>query len=155
MKCATFRKESLGMETLPADCLAHARECADCRSFFEQGQALRGLLALKKHEKMPGDSLDQTRRAFRMAAAEDADPATSGVTLLLRYALAGAFVMLLVMNFTVGPELPSLQPPAPQARTIAAAPAPAFSGPYLAHSNAEPAGIQYGPLPSRLVNFNY
>ncbi|MGD9873193.1 MAG: hypothetical protein AB7T27_02875 [Kiritimatiellia bacterium] len=155
MKCSTFRKESLGTGELTEACLAHVQQCSDCRDLYEQGRALRELLALKRYEKIPGDSLDQTRRAFRVAVAEPAETPGYSVAQLLRYALAGAFVMLLVMNFSVGPELPAIQPPAQEARSVAAAPAMAFPGPYLAHSNAEPAGIQYGPLPSRLVNFNY
>ena len=155
MKCSTFRKETLGAEQLTPECLAHAQGCPACRAFFEQGRALRSLLALKKHEMIPGDSLDRTRRAFRVALAEPDEAVDSGLALALRVGLAGAFMMLLVINFSVGPDLPAIQPPEPQARSVAAAPARSFPGPFLARSNAEPAGIQYGPLPSRLVNFNY
>ncbi|HQQ05322.1 MAG TPA: hypothetical protein PLT67_10885 [Kiritimatiellia bacterium] len=155
MKCSTFRKETLDAEQLTPECLAHAQECPDCLALFEQGLALRSLLALRKHERIPGDSLDCACRAFRLAAAESFEPAASGLALVLRYGLAGAFMMLLVINFSISPELPAMHPPEPQVRSVAAAPSPSFPGPFLAHSNAEPSGIQYGPLPSSLVNFNY
>jgi len=92
---------------------------------------------------------------------------------VLRFTLAGAFVALLLAQFLVVPTLPRLEPMringmaggSSQRDFQLAAPA-ATNGseagralsenePLLILSNQTPGWIQYGPGPSRLVNFEY
>ncbi|MBN1269468.1 MAG: hypothetical protein JXB04_07775 [Kiritimatiellae bacterium] len=180
MNCARFRKSSITYADgfLPDDLAAHMAACDACRAFYEKGESLRRLLALKRYERRDAVRAAATRatihqvlveEAYKEQAAPAAEPAGALVAALpfLRYGLAAALVALLGFHALLISPLSSVQSDLPEALTpvrtaspsrpqpvvVRDAPAAAYEPLMLASSNIGPARIQYGTVPSVLTSF--
>lgn len=181
MNCSHAQRLMLEFEDreLPPDVRSHLDACAACRRQREQADFVRRLVALKRYER-PSPGMEARCRAGirRRLEHPEQEPgfARGGVWETLtawpvpafRYALATTFALLVAVHLLSLPQLPALQatapevPGAPGASRLAALtnPAPAAgrnadAGILVLASNRGPARLDYGPMPSTLVNFEY
>lgn len=154
---------------LPEQAVEHLATCPACRAFVAGMEATRKWMALKKHETP--DAGFESRCAERIQLRlhepifETAAPSRGffwNPGLLFRAAAAAVFVALVgfhVRSVHVAPLASSAIAPAPapviqplQFVPMPRAPAPVMM---LAQSNSGPGAVQYGPMPSRLVNWEH
>lgn len=181
MNCAHARKLMIEFEDreIPADLRSHLDACAACRRQREQADVVRRLVALKRYERpSPGAEARCRAGVRRRLEHPEQEPGfgLGGAWEVLaawrlpafRYALAAAFALLVAVHLLSLPELPALRATAPEAPAAAPAarvaeltnPAPAAGrsaepGILVLASNRGPARLDYGPMPSTLVNFEY
>ena len=170
---------------LPADIRRHVDQCADCARYVRQTQQLKQLLASQNDvAPSPGFEtrlLSELRRRIRSI---EETPESAGNRFwdfifgtpvpAYRFALAAVLVLLVGVHvYNRATSLPAQPDTAasPAAITVAAAPAvPApvtnqagtefaagqnIIGPLRIATNRGPGRVEYGPMPSTLVNFEY
>lgn len=179
MNCTRARKLMLEFEdrARPAELDAHLEACEPCRQALASSEALRGLISLKKYEQPDAFSAARSAARIRSRIEElNARPVSGwraawevlsgGQITALRYAAVAAVVLLITMNLVPPEPLSPLPEPSAQTAPAPAAaqerPAvvlnaihPAETAPILLASNTRPGRVEYGPLPSRLVEFEY
>ena len=169
---------------LPADLQRHLDQCADCAKHYRQMRELKALLATQNDvAPSPGFEARLIAEVGRRIRALDEKPEPVWGRFLdfvfgtpvpaYRYALAAALILLVgahVYNLTNSSPTAPFASPQPSV-TVAAAPAvPApvtntphaefasgqnVIGPLRIMTNGGPGRVEYGPLPSTLVNFEY
>ncbi|MBU0678762.1 MAG: hypothetical protein KJ626_11670 [Verrucomicrobia bacterium] len=177
MKTEQILKEALKYEgtQLPAAIREHFEKHPDDLKAYERLQAVRQLLALKRYEQPEEKLEERSRRDVRRAIlagkhSEDDVPSLLPLNLvpILRYGLATAFVGLLAFH-VVSVFQPGTQPSAFSAPaaglTAELSPGSAMTNLAAAEyrdpaeplvrvpSNRRPGGIQYGTMPSDLVDY--
>lgn len=183
MRCSRVRERLIEFEDreLIPELQSHLDQCPACRQHREQMDFVRRLIALKKYERpAPGVEARCLAGIRRRLEQPDRTPekAWGGVWEVLtgaplpafRYAVATAFAVLVAVHVLSLPQLPPVQPmlseaaPAPLIAARSAAPSTnppqpdaqgAGAAVLYAASNRGPAHLEYGPLPSTLVNFEY
>lgn len=176
MNCARFRKDLIRFEDseLPPDFTRHLEGCSACRKHVGQVQALRKLISLKQYER-PSVGFEERLVAavHRRIEHPEVGPEPGRVWEVLtgwplpafRYALAAVFAVLVGVHLFSIPALSPLPPivaenrppsPAPRVAPFPFAPAPAPAAvPIALASTGGPDRIEYGPLPSSLVDFEF
>lgn len=155
----------------PEDARRHVQECAECRSFSESMSRVRDLIAVKRHETPDAGFENRCAEKIRLGlkspeATRSESPAWSPA-FFLRIAAAAALVLMVGLHIQSVRLTPLASAPgaahaivpgdnlfAP-ARFALPAARPAAPVIMLAQSNNGPDAIQYGPLPSRVVNWEY
>mgnify|MGYP003586266852 CR=1 FL=1 len=178
MRCwlAQRKMAASGDGIYPASVREHLARCASCRQLAEGMAFAQKLLALKRFEPPEPGFEDRSARRIRLAlsAEQEATAARAlagtgwGPLPILRWtALAAALVLVAGHVVTRRPEtLPSIladqSPRATPAPTLAVPPAvepaiPLLSAdfPQVATNRGAGGGVQYGPLPSTPVRFDY
>ncbi len=169
---------------LPADLQKHLDQCADCANHLHETQQLRSLLATQNQvAPSPGFEARLIAEVGRRIRALDEKPVTIWDRVWdfvfgtpvpsYQYALAAALVLLVgvhVYNLTSSLPVDSAGTPQPviAAAKSAVQPAPATNvagaqlasgqnviGPLRIATNRGPGRVEYGPIPSTLVNYEY
>ncbi len=171
-------------DVIPADLQRHLDGCETCRKQYAQLQGVRKLISLKQYER-PDPWFEQRMAAKINAALDARDEQTAGERAweaftggripALRYVMALLLVALVGINvyfYSQGPAAQTAAPvqaPAPQPVAVAEVPAPppAITNFQVvpvrpaealiadAFSNRGPGRVEYGPLHSVPVNFEY
>lgn len=183
MRCERVKELLVEFEdaALPADVAGHMDQCPSCRQHHRQMLAVRRLLSLKKHERRDPQREERTALSIRRTLEDLNRKPESGLTPFwnfltdtprpaLRYALAAAVAILVVINWVSMPQLVPIRPaasiayqpaPAPKNPEPAPvlAPVPVYQQPVFANlqppSNRGPARVEYGPRESVPANFDY
>jgi len=179
MKCERVRELLVEFEDTarPAGVAEHVDRCSACRRHSLQMETLRQLMSIKKFERPdPGfeeRSVLNIRRRIEDLNRQPESRLSSFWELLtdypqpsLRYALATAVFVLIVIHFISMPQLTPIRPAEPVTRltppSVPASVVIPFDGyrqPALAElqspSNRRPAFIEYGPRESMPANFEY
>jgi anti-sigma factor RsiW len=164
---------------MPAGLREHLEGCSECRTYQLRTDQLRKLLAMKSAELPdPGfearslaairqqiDQLDSRAPLLRLL-----DVLSEGPVPALRYGVAAAFAALLAAHMMTISNISPMQPmltDIPETRFISRPvhSQTAFAPIYPSHhspepifqiaSNAGPRRVEYGPGPSRMVNFEF
>jgi hypothetical protein len=179
MKCERVKKLLVVFEdtAFPFEVAEHIDRCSDCRRHSQQIETVRQLMTLKKYERPEPGFEERSTLAIRLRIEDLNRQSESRLgsfwkfltdypRLSLRYVLATTVAALLVINFMSMPQLASMRPAEPVAR-LTPPPAPVsavipfdvYRQPSLTElqnpSNHGPTRIEYGPLESVPVNFEY
>ncbi|MBU1694326.1 MAG: hypothetical protein KKC51_10235 [Verrucomicrobia bacterium] len=181
MNCRRARN-SLGLcdgKSLPDDMAQHLQSCSSCQEFIAGMSGVQRLLALKRHETPDAGFENRCAETIRLRLQS---PGLENVEreiesfwstgFIIRAAAAAVLVLLVGFHVRsvrlstlasgVAPREPSVaaeRQRAPAPVNLLAQPAPVLVAPapvmMLAQSNSRPGEIQYGPLPSQVVRFDY
>ena len=165
MKCSNVQQYCWEMagSPLPPAMEEHVRQCPDCKSAFEKANSLRSLVSLKRFEQP--DSAAEARCIAMVQSRIDAweEKQQSGWKLWNVFsaqpAIALSYTMAALVIGFLGMNMLTKQKTAPLPMT--ASEDPSLEAPNVAASvfqvasNSHPGQIQYGPGPSRAVNYEY
>ena len=169
-------------KALSAAVAEHLQGCPACRDFLAGMSQVRALVALKRYETPDAGFEARSAEKIRLGLLALPQPGRLNSWLgglwvsipVFRTAAAAALVLLVAFHvhsvrvsslpsrMAGGPE--PLNPAAgnriaPALDNLIAQPEPIFLAPHpvmsQSHSNFSPGQIQYGPLPSRMVGFEY
>lgn len=184
MRCSKARKDLIRHEEseMPADLRTHLEVCAECRRVQDQMAAVRLLMALKRHERTAPGFEDRCASKIYTALRNEAAPPflawvfpARNAWPALRMATLVALMGLIIWQFwapdlqplsSISTELADVTPWAIQLESqkppaVSATP-DAFAPPLVTRlliqapvSNPGPGRIQYGPVSSQPVSFDY
>lgn len=176
MNCKAVRKRVVvgDSRNLPAVIAEHLQGCSACRAFLAGMSTVQALLALKRYETPDAGFENRSAENIRLSLQDVSPGELHGwgrvlwtPAFFLRAAAAALLVLLVgfhvrsvrLSSLSSGVAASPREPAAVVERMMAPAPVNLFAQPapvmMLAQSNNGPGEIQYGPLPSRTVRFDY
>ena len=168
MKCRDIQKILLRDtdEELSADAQSHLAQCPACSAAMKQAKTLQGLLALKRYEKPEAAAQERCVQAVLQRLRQGESVPEKKEILWFpktitahRLALAAALALLLVGGWvfliTPATQAPStiLATPTTNLTTDVELPANQMLELMAPSTNVDPARIEYGTQPSRVVDF--
>ena len=166
MKCSDVQQVVMesDLKKMPSEIEEHLSVCPECRKIHQNARALHTLLAFKNYEQPAPGAADRcvegVKRLIQTQPAE-AEPEPSGLWSFFQlpafsYAAAMVFLLLAAFFFFLKPTADQTASQTDQREQLAtSATNLAVDAPFQlpAGTNADPSQIQYGPHPSRLVDF--